>query len=123
MPTTELLPPHESRTLFSLADRIVPGDADKGGAGHLLRELAPGGALSGHYETCRSFLARVDKEAGGNFAALSVAEQDRLLTRLETNPETARPFRQIAEWITEGFYASPAGWDLVGFRPVDRETR
>ncbi len=121
MPTNELFPVREMRTLFALADRIVPSDQQ--GLGHLLGELAPGGVLSGQRDTCQFFLTRLNEGAGGDFAALSGEGQDELLTRLEADPETARPFRQIVEWITEGFYASPAGWDWVGFRPVDRETR
>ncbi|MBC8136479.1 MAG: gluconate 2-dehydrogenase subunit 3 family protein, partial [Fibrella sp.] len=84
---------------------------------------APGGALSNHYEACRSFLLFLNEETGGDFAALSDEARDELLTRLEADPETGRPFRRIVEWITEGFYASPAGWDLVGFCPVGREAR
>lgn len=129
MPTIELFPLQETRTLFALADRIVPpnetgpGDEDNVGAAHVLRELAPGGALSGRRDVLQSFLVRLNEFAGGDFAALAVKEQDALLTRFEANVETAPLFRQIVEWVTEGFYASPAGWDWVGFRPVDREAR
>lgn len=121
MPTNELFPVPEMRTLFAVADRIVP--SDQYGLGHLLGELAPGGVLYGHRDACQSFLTRLNAESGGDFAALSSDGQDDLLKRMETIPETAQPFRQIVEWVTEGFYASPAGWDFVGFRPVDRETR
>lgn len=129
MPMTELFSPRETDTLLALADRIVPpdwngpGGADGGAVTHLLRELAPGGALSDRYDACLLFLLRLNEEGGGNFSALPPTEQDAMLTRLEAEPETARLFRQIVEWVTEGFYAGPAGWALVGFRPVDRETR
>jgi hypothetical protein len=121
MPTNELFSPQELRALSALAERVVP--SDKSGIGHLLRELAPDGALSSYYDTCRLFLMRLNENAGGDFAGLSASVQDELLTRLEANPEVGRPFRQIVEWITEGFYASTAGWELVGFHPVQREMR
>jgi hypothetical protein len=128
MPTIELFSPYETRTLLALADCVVPPDQNgpggaDGGAAHLLRELDPGGALSQKQDDLRLFLIRLNEAADGDFSALEPKEQDALLTQFETHTETAALFRQIVEWITEGFYASPAGWDMVGFRPVDRGMR
>ncbi len=124
----ELFSSMDSRALYALANRVIPPDADSpggaegGGVTHLLRELSPGGALARELDTCRAFLSYLNERAGGDFAAGSEAEQDALLKKLEGEPATLPPFRRMAEWITEGYYAGPSGWKLVGFTPARERT-
>jgi hypothetical protein len=123
-------------TLRALANRIIPPDAFPGGweggvEGYLRRQLA--GDLRHLVATYRAGLDALDAEAramGSPFAALSPAEQDRLLAQVEQGAvaapwpvDPAEFFRVAVAHAAEGYYSDPgnggnsngAAWRMIGF--------
>jgi hypothetical protein len=123
-------------TLRALVNRIIPADEFPGGweggvEGYLRRQFA--GDLRPFGETYRAALDALDAEAraaGGPFVALSPAEQDRLLARVEqgdvATPWAVDPaafFRMAVAHVAEGYYSDPgnggnrngAAWRMIGF--------
>lgn len=113
----------EMRTVAAIAGRIVPADedagaAEAGAANYIDRQLA--GILRKHAKAYRQGLIGVDhvSEArfGKRFVELAAAEQDAVLTALETGltdrkvwpPEQARAFFElIRDHVMQGFYGDP----------------
>jgi len=127
-----LLTDDQTRTLRAAVDRIIPADewgpsaSEAGLLPFLNQQLAT--SLADRLPEYRVGLSALDAEAraahdGAAFDALTPAAQDALLTSVaagQTRADwgTLSPpafFRELVEHTQEGFYASPAGWSLVGF--------
>lgn len=111
-----------SAAIRAAVDRIIPADDwPAGWEGGVADHLATGGVeLDWARPRIAALAARL--EAAG-FADLVPAEQDALLTRLETDPTAADEVAALQRLCWEGFYAQrretvPAGLRMLGFRPV-----
>jgi hypothetical protein len=121
-------------------DRIIPPDEDPGAW-----DLGVGDYLAGQFERdlreqlalYQAGLDALDAEAalsaGLGFAALSPADQDALLQRVEAGQvahawpiDPARFFQTVVEHVVEGYYSDPgnggnrdaAAWRMIGFLPA-----
>jgi gluconate 2-dehydrogenase alpha chain len=128
----------EIGTLRALMERMFPSDdlgpgaREIGVVEYMLRSFA--GAYAGHIPTYRRVLAALNRVADGKwkstFVALSPAQQDTLIARLErgelqefASTEHARVFDLIWQHMREGLFADPIhggnrdmlGWRLIGF--------
>lgn len=127
----------QTRALSALLDTLIPPDEWPGGGeggvlAFLLAEFARADGLAPRLPEYRSALDALDAEARrlcpSDFASLPPADRDALLRRLEKggagvpgawgDVSPARFVRAAAEHATEGFYTSPAGMTMVGFRPM-----
>jgi hypothetical protein len=131
----KLFSPERRATFLAAADRIIPGDdfpsaSAAGAEQYVLRLLA--GDLR---ERADEFLAGLDllndesaaMFQGQRFAALSEAQQDALLSSLESHPAIAARafFKLLVELVTEGYYADAANggnrdalsWKMIGYDP------
>jgi hypothetical protein len=137
------LSPPQLATLRALLDRLIPADEFPGalaaGTEHyLLRQLA--GDCAAEAATLALGLTQLDREAvtyrpgAETFPALPPADQEALLTRLETgHAATTWPaglscvawFNRFVDLAHEGFYADPANggnrdaasWQMLGYAP------
>jgi hypothetical protein len=131
--------PEQQTTLRSLMDRIIPPDEDPGaweaGVGdYLARQFASD--LRDYLPFYRIGLDALEAEALSsaqtNFAMLPIAEQDALLSRLETRQvshqwpiDPAKFFQTVIEHVIEGYYSDPgnggnrgaASWRMIGYVP------
>lgn len=126
-----LLTERQQATLRAAVDRVIPPDDGQPGGvaagaydyilGQLGRDLA--GSAAGY----RLFLDALDaaaaatgKDAGSasqvHFSTLPPAAQDALLARFEKAADWRVFFRQFVEHAQEGFYTSPAGFELIGWK-------
>ena len=127
----------EAATLRAIIARIIP--ADENGPGALearadrFIDRALGGALKNQRTVYSAGLAAVDAYAqstkGSSFAKLSPADQDALLTDMQTNRATgftcgSGPFFNLLRTHTiQGTFSDPfyggnenfIGWDLIGY--------
>ncbi len=136
--TTPLFTDPQTRALTALLDTLIPpddawpGGAEGGALAFLLAELARPDGLAPRLPEYRAALDALDAEArllhASDFATLTGLEREALLLRLERGEAAAptawgelspaRFVRAAAEHAAEGFYTSPAGMGMVGFRPM-----
>jgi hypothetical protein len=118
--TSSFLSPEQITTLAAAVDRIVPpdpealGGAEGGSLAYIVRHLEDGGNLAPFRAEYLRFLQALSAE---NFASLSAATQDGMLTRIERSgtPSLRQFFRRFAEHAQEGYYTDPANWASLGF--------
>jgi gluconate 2-dehydrogenase gamma chain len=128
----ETLTPAEADVLEAVAARLIPADATAPGAAearaaHYI-DRALGGALATFRDAYRAGLASLDAYArtskGAAFAQLSAADQDAVLTVMESND--AAFFSTVLAHTLQGTFGDPfyggnrnfAGWDLIGYPGV-----
>jgi gluconate 2-dehydrogenase gamma chain len=128
----------DSQTIAALAERIMPGAPGKPGANdaNVLNyiDLALAGAYADHQEFYRHGLTQLDVYCNATykkpFVALTAAQQDEVLTALDTGkatdfdwPKPQAFFNTLRTHTMEGMFADPVyggnkdfvGWKLVGF--------
>ena len=128
----------ESATISAFTERVMPGAPGKPGArdAGVLNyiDLAVAGAYSDLQEFYRHGLAQLDeysrKTHNAAFSRLSAAQQDEIITALESGkadgftwPTAREFFNTLRVHTMEGMFADPvyggnkdfAGWRLVGF--------
>lgn len=133
----ETLTAAEAATLDAIAARLVPTDENGPGAAEARAtryiDRALGGALADLRDTYRAGLAAVDAYAraskGASFAQLSAADQDAILTQMESNaaagftPDAATFFNLVRTHTIHGTFGDPfyggnadfVGWDLIRY--------
>jgi gluconate 2-dehydrogenase gamma chain len=136
----ETLTPDEADILDAITARLIPSDGNGPGAREARAaqyiDRALGGALSASLEAYRSGLAAVDVYAVrsrlARFAVLSAADQDAVLTDMETGkatgftPNAPTFFNLVRTHTLQGTFCDPyyggnasfAGWDLIGYPGV-----
>ncbi len=128
--TTPVAPLHltsaQFSTLTAAAERIIPrtdtpGATDMGVASFI--DFLCGDYLASNEQAdLFAALQQLNRESGGmSFAALSPAEQDRLLTGLagSSQPSAQRGFRQLRDLVVLGYFtAQPVGTTVLGYDPV-----
>lgn len=128
--TLETLTAAEAATLEAIAARLIPTDGNGPGATEARAaryiDRALGGALANAREAYRAGLAAVDAYARASksapFAQLSAADQDAILTEMESTPF----FTVVRTHTIQGTFGDPyyggnanfAGWDLIGYPGV-----
>jgi gluconate 2-dehydrogenase gamma chain len=136
----ETLTAAEGEILDAIVARLIPTDesgpgATEARAAHYI-DRALGGALASSRDAYRSGLAAIDAYArtskGAAFARLSAADQDRVLTDMDTNvatgftPDSATFFNLVRAHTIQGTFCDPfyggnasfVGWDLIGYPGV-----
>jgi gluconate 2-dehydrogenase gamma chain len=136
----EALSATESDTLEGIVARLIPSDANGPGAtearaAHYI-DHALAGALASSHQAFAAGLAAVDAYArrtkGASFVRLSPADQDAVLTDMESNaatgftPNSATFFILLREHTLQGMFCDPyyggnanfVGWDLLGYPGV-----
>jgi len=133
----ETLTAAEAATLDAIAARLVPTDENGPGAAEARAtryvDRALGGALADSREAYRTGLAAIDAVAraskGAPFAQLSAADQDAILTQMESNaaagftPDAATFFNLVRTHTIQGTFGDPfyggnanfVGWDLIRY--------
>jgi len=117
----------EAATLEAIAARLIPTDGNGPGAADARAaryiDRALGGALADAREAYRAGLAAVDAYARASksapFAQLSAADQDAVLTEMESTPF----FTVVRTHTIQGTFCDPyyggnanfVGWDLIGY--------
>ena len=128
--TPENLTTAEAATLDAIAARLIPTDENGPGATEARAtryiDRALGGALARSREAYRSGLAEVDARAraskGAPFAQLPTADQDAILTEMESTAF----FNIVRTHAIQGTFGDPyyggnanfAGWDLIRYPGV-----
>jgi gluconate 2-dehydrogenase gamma chain len=130
----------ESDVLEAIVARLIPSDANGPGAAearaaHYI-DRALGGALATTRQSYTTGLAALDRYArssrGGGFAQLSAADQDAVLTDVESGAADGFPgssttfFAMVRAHTLQGTFGDPVyggnasfvGWDLVGYPGV-----
>jgi gluconate 2-dehydrogenase gamma chain len=130
----------ESDPLEAIVARLIPSDASGPGAAEARAgryiDRALGGALASSRQTYAAGLAAVQQYArtskGASFVGLSPADQDAVLTDLESNaatgftPNSAAFFDLVRNHAIQGMFCDPyyggnanfCGWDLLGYPGV-----
>jgi gluconate 2-dehydrogenase gamma chain len=113
-----------TETLRAAVDRIIPPDDESPGgleagvADFLLDGLAPGGYFPGDLPCYEEGLTALDALArrmfGASFAAIGAAQQDTVLIQFAADAPAFFPL--LVEQCQEGFYTSPAGQEMIGWR-------
>jgi hypothetical protein len=139
--TPTVLRANEMATLKAVMSRLVPADAESGGAveacAYIYVDKALGGYLAQHLPAYRSGLAGLDAVArttkGTQFTGIEDADKDALLLRLESGmlsrvfSDGGRNFFALIRRHTiEGMFSDPMyggnrgflGWSLIGFNGV-----
>lgn len=133
----ETLTAEESGTLEAIVARLIPTDDTGPGAAEARAaryiDRALGGALASSRDRYRAGLAAVDRYAraskGAPFHRLSAADQDAVLTDMETDaapdfgPDASPFFELLRAHALQGTFCDPyyggnadfVGWDLVGY--------
>jgi gluconate 2-dehydrogenase gamma chain len=133
----EVLTSAERQSLEAMVSRIIPAGPDGPGALEAgcarYIELALGDAYQSLRKTYSSGLATLDayaRSSGGKpFAALSMTEQDKILSDFEQNigvggyGDSAAFFELVHRHTLEGMFGDPsyggnanfAGWELIGY--------
>jgi hypothetical protein len=124
------LSPSDMRDLVAFAEVLVGGDAlpsaEQGYVvDHIQEQVATGGDYHlDLYLTTVRLLARL---SGSRFATLDLAERRALMARHRLGVSTVRPDEgtvrgdvrtvrtRAAPDLIDGYYASPAGWAVVGY--------
>jgi gluconate 2-dehydrogenase gamma chain len=136
----EQLTAAEMDLLEAMVARLIPTDANGPGAAEARAaryiDRALGGALAASKPAYRAGLAALDRYArsarGGAFAALAAADQDAVLTEVESGAATgfagsSRPFfTMVLNHTHQGTFGDPyyggnanfVGWDLIGYPGV-----
>jgi gluconate 2-dehydrogenase gamma chain len=136
----ETLSAAESDTLEAIVARLIPTDAIGPGAAEARAaayiDRALGGALASSRQAYAAGLAAVEQYArivkGASFVRLSPADQDAVLTDMESNaatgftPDSAAFFELLRNHTIQGMFCDPyyggnanfAGWDLLGYPGV-----
>ncbi len=136
-PPLETLDEAEAATLEAIVARLIPSDetgpgaVEAGAVRYIDQALA--GALASSLPAYRAGLAALDRyaqaERGGRFAGLDPADQDALLTAVESNdapgfaPSSSAFFQLLRTHTIEGTFSDPAyggnadfiGWKLIGY--------
>jgi gluconate 2-dehydrogenase gamma chain len=130
----------ESDVLEAIVAQLIPSDANGPGAAearaaHYI-DRALGGALATTRQSYTTGLAALDRYArssrGGGFAQLSAADQDAVLTDVESGAADGFPgssttfFAMVRAHTLQGTFGDPVyggnasfvGWDLVGYPGV-----
>lgn len=135
--TPEVFTPKERHCLQAMVSRIIPADANGPGALQsgcaVYIESSLWGAYRSQKPAYSAGLAALDTYAiarqGKAFAALNVADQDRILSDFERNtkvgeyPDSAAFFELVRRHTLEGMFGDPsyggnvnfAGWYLIGY--------
>jgi gluconate 2-dehydrogenase gamma chain len=136
----ETLTAAEAATLEAIVARVIPTDdlgpgAAEARAAHYI-DRALGGALAASRDAYRSGLGAVDTYAraskGAAFAELQPADQDAVLTDMESNvangftPDAQTFFSMVRAHTIQGTFCDPyyggnanfVGWDLIGYPGV-----
>ena len=136
----ETLTAAESDVLEAITARLIPSDASGPGAkearaAHYI-DRALAGPLSGFRANYSTGLAAVDAYArskkGAPFAQLTAADQDAVMTDVQTGAATGFPaassifFALVRNHTIEGTFSDPyyggnanfVGWDLIGYPGV-----
>jgi gluconate 2-dehydrogenase gamma chain len=136
----ETLSAAEADTLEAMVARLIPSDSTGPGAvearaAHYI-DRALGGALASSRQTYAAGLAAVEQYArtskGASFVRLSPADQDAVLTDLESNaatgftPNSNDFFELVRNHTIQGMFCDPyyggnanfCGWDLLGYPGV-----
>jgi gluconate 2-dehydrogenase gamma chain len=136
----ETLSAAESDTLEAIVARLIPADANGPGAAearaaHYI-DRALGGALAASRQSYALGLAAIEGYAratkGAPFLHLSPADQDAVLTDMESNvargftPNSAAFFALVRAHTIQGMFCDPfyggnanfCGWDLLGYPGV-----
>ena len=126
MPLTMLLTKTQTQALKAAADRIIPAD-DYPSAWDAVAETF----FARLFERQPDFLPRyqtgldrLNRAAGGAFAALDAGAQDALLHSLEADPASAEFSGLLIEQTLESFYADPGNggnsggvsWEMIGHK-------
>jgi gluconate 2-dehydrogenase gamma chain len=136
----ETLSAAESDALEAIVARLIPTDANGPGAAEVRAahyiDRALGGALASSRQAYAAGLAAVEQYArtvkGASFVRLSPADQDAVLTDMESNaatgftPDSAAFFELLRNHTIQGMFCDPyyggnanfAGWDLLGYPGV-----
>ena len=111
-------------TLRAAIDRIIPpddfcaGGLDAGVYDFFVRNLTPGGYfphLVAEYEAGLDAIEALSRKMySAAFVELEAGPQDAVLVQFET--EEPGFFRMFVEQAQEGFYTSPAGFHMVGWK-------
>jgi gluconate 2-dehydrogenase gamma chain len=130
----------EADTLDAIVARLIPSDSNGPGAAearaaHYI-DRALGGALASSRQMYSVGLAAVEQYArtskGASFVRLSPADQDAVLTDLESNaatgftPNSGAFFELVRNHTIQGMFCDPyyggnanfCGWDLLGYPGV-----
>ncbi len=136
----ETLSAAEADTLEAIVARLIPSDSNGPGAtearaAHYI-DRALGGALASSRQMYAAGLAAVEQYAltskGASFVRLSPADQDAVLTDLESNattgfmPNSDTFFELVRNHTIQGTFCDPyyggnanfCGWDLLGYPGV-----
>jgi gluconate 2-dehydrogenase gamma chain len=136
----ETLSAAEADTLEAIVARLIPSDSNGPGAAearaaHFI-DRALGGALASSRQMYAAGLAAVEQYArtskGASFVRLSPADQDAVLTDLESNaatgftPNSQTFFELVRNHTIQGMFCDPyyggnanfCGWDLLGYPGV-----
>jgi gluconate 2-dehydrogenase gamma chain len=136
----ETLSATEADTLEAIVARLIPTDSNGPGAAearaaHYI-DRALGGALASSRQAYAAGLAAAEQYArtskGESFARLSPADQDAVLTDMESNvatgftPNSAAFFALVRAHTIQGMFCDPyyggnanfCGWDLLGYPGV-----
>lgn len=130
----------ELLTVKALMARLIPADAESGGAveacAHIYLDQALGAHHARHIETYRCGLAELDRLAqqAEGFAALPPAKMDALITRMEKGELLDSKladggvtfFNLLRKHTLEGFLSDPVyggnkdfmGWRVIGYNGV-----
>jgi gluconate 2-dehydrogenase gamma chain len=130
------LSPQQSAVLNALVARLIPADAagpsgvDAGAVAYIEKALT--GALKPVAGLYTSALTAIDAYAtatfGASFTALTAAQQDAVVTDLESGKATGSTtfFQALHEHTLQGMFSDPvyggnktfAGWNLIGYPGV-----
>jgi len=133
----ESLTAEQMATVDAICARLIPTDANGGGAAearvgrYIDRQL--NGGLASYTEDYSIGLAQTDaysqKTYGAAFVALSAVQQDAILTNMQANtatgfnPSSRTFFNIIRDHAVQGMFCDPyhggnadfVGWDLIGY--------
>jgi gluconate 2-dehydrogenase gamma chain len=125
------LTPAESETLRAIVARLIPSDENGPGAlearADRFIDRALAGALKNQRAAYTTGLGSINTYAigkkGSAFAQLSTADQDAVLTDIQSNPTLATFFTLVRTHTIQGTFSDPfyggnenfIGWDLIGY--------
>lgn len=115
----------ELTTLEAVCEQVIPADQDPGAAwagvvNFIDRQLA--GFYREHRNAYQSFLAQVERRAGGNFAQVPPEKQLEILNAIEEDDLVKGSFALVVSHTMQGFYGSPrhggnrdyCSWRMLG---------
>jgi gluconate 2-dehydrogenase gamma chain len=115
----------ELTTLEAICEQIIPADQDPGAAGagvvnFIDRQLA--GFYKEYRQPYRSFIAEVDRRAGGSFAQTPPEKQLEILNAIEEDDSQKAFFALVVSHTMQGYYGNPrhggnkdyCSWRMLG---------